>query len=393
MLEDNKQWDELGIEEITIQRHAAAALKRYLREKNVRHIVLVTDRTLQDVACRELATTLSSAGFSVEACIVKGNELNDVVADEAAIVQVLLQCPANTEILIAVGSGTIHDITRFSSYKMKLPFLSYPTAPSVDGFNSKGAPLVIRGEKITFPAQAPLALFADTELLTRAPKAMIAAGFGDILGKYTSLADWRFGHLFAQEAYHEQAAAMTEVALKSCIEHIDELAEAKERGVKMLMEALVLSGLAMLVTGNSYPASGAEHHLSHYWEMNFLRQKKRQILHGAKVGVSTQIIASLYKQEVAKLLNESDSPDIVTHLHEIQHIIAGIPSPERLKKWMARIGGPTSIAELGVSEELLDESLAHAHTLRDRYTMLRFRNEFVHRNHTVADNLKSKSTR
>lgn len=80
-------------------------------------------------------------------CLIQSDENEDVIADERAIMQVLLETPNDVDAFIAVGAGTVHDITRFSSYKMKVPFISVPTAPSVDGFTSMGAPLIIRGVK------------------------------------------------------------------------------------------------------------------------------------------------------------------------------------------------------------------------------------------------------
>ncbi len=122
----------------------------------------------------------------------------DVIADEEALIEAMLGIPQNADSIIAVGAGTIHDIARFASYKMAKPFISIPTAPSVDGFNSMGAPVVIKGVKTTYQMHSPIAVFADINVLQKAPKEMIAAGFGDMIGKYTSLADWKFSHLIAK---------------------------------------------------------------------------------------------------------------------------------------------------------------------------------------------------
>lgn len=105
----------------------------------------------------------------------------------------LLQADQVARTYLAVGSGTITDITRIVSHRTRCNLISFPTAPSVDGYTSPNASLVIRREKITITAQPPLAVFADLGTLKAAPHAMIAAGYGDILGKATALADWRTG--------------------------------------------------------------------------------------------------------------------------------------------------------------------------------------------------------
>ncbi|KRE83838.1 hypothetical protein ASG89_12020 [Paenibacillus sp. Soil766] len=115
--------------------------------------------------------------------------MGEVAADEQAIVQLMVDTSLTSKELIAVGSGTIHDIVRFVSHRTKRPFLSVPTAPSVDGFASVGAPLIVRGFKKTIPCSAPEAIFADLGLLAAAPQAMIAAGVGDMLGKHKACVD------------------------------------------------------------------------------------------------------------------------------------------------------------------------------------------------------------
>lgn len=96
---------------------------------------------------------------------------------------------------LAVGSGTITDITRFASFSARNPFISLPTAPSLDAYASAGAALTMGGFKLTVPGQAPVAIFADLQTLREASREMVAVGFGDVLGKHTSLADWRLGVL------------------------------------------------------------------------------------------------------------------------------------------------------------------------------------------------------
>ncbi|WP_167388002.1 iron-containing alcohol dehydrogenase [Paenibacillus ferrarius] len=66
-----------------------------------------------------------------------------------------------------------------------------------------------------------------------------------------------------------------------CTAHVEEIAQRTDLGLLKLTEGLILSGLSMLLVGHSRPASGAEHHLSHYWEMVLLQQRRRALLHGA----------------------------------------------------------------------------------------------------------------
>ena len=202
--------------------------------------------------------------------------------------------------MLAVGSGTIHDVVRFVCSHTNRIFVSVPTAASVDGFTSVGAPIIVDGFKQTVPAIAPAAIFADLDVLSAAPQRMTAAGFGDMLGKFTSLADWRFSAEMAGEPFCPLAYELTERALQQCMAAVDEIAAGTPRGVEALMEALLLSGWSMLLVGHSRPASGGEHHLSHHWEMAYLKEGRRQLLHGAKVGVACALLAKLYRERLGE---------------------------------------------------------------------------------------------
>jgi len=378
----NKHYN-IPIEKIEISHNAIHALPAFLKTKSFRKVSIVVDENTYAAAGQKVQAELSKENIESIICKLTPDENNDVIADEVTLIEALLEIPNDADVVIAVGSGTIHDIVRFSSYKMGKAFISVPTAPSVDGFNSMGAPIVVKGMKQTFQMHSPIAIFADIEVLQSAPKKMVAAGFGDMLGKFTSLADWQFGHLTAEEPYCPFVATITMEALKGCIENVDIISSADAEGIEILFDALIQSGLAMLIMGHSYPASGAEHHLSHFWEMEFLRRKKPQVLHGAKVGVTSQVIAALYKGEFLEFLlnenivNEQSFDKINLHKQEIVSIINQIPKADVLGQMIEKIGGDSTPEQLGVDEHLVAASIEGAHLIRNRYTMLRFLNENI----------------
>ncbi|WP_379135120.1 sn-glycerol-1-phosphate dehydrogenase [Paenibacillus sp. sgz500958] len=344
----------------------------FIVENGWRAPLLVADDITFQVAGKNISLECENAGIGLQRVLVLPNDAGDVIADEASVVQVLLEVQKHQcDSMIVVGSGTLHDIARYASYSAGIPFVSVPTAPSVDGFTSNGSPLIIRGNKVTIPAAGPVAIYADTDILREAPAAMVAAGFGDMLGKYTSLFDWKFGRLTADEPYSEVVAGITERALLACVEHAEAIGGRTEQGIAVLTEALIESGLAILLFGQSHSASGAEHHLSHYWEMEYIRTGRRQLLHGAKVGVACAEIATLYHELAeALVLHGGDIRD------QVVQEIGKLPGPDAIRGLLRTVHGPSTIEELGVDQELLSRSLAEAHFIRmNRHTLLRARNE------------------
>ncbi|ULL14238.1 sn-glycerol-1-phosphate dehydrogenase [Paenibacillus sp. H1-7] len=413
---------EAPIRKVTIERGALTALPKYAEERGYRELLLVADRRTLDAAGRELLQLCEAAQLQARLCVLEDDEHGELAADERVIVQLMLHVTPSAQAIVAVGSGTIHDVVRFVAHRTNRTFWSVPTAPSVDGFASVGAPLIVGGFKQTVPACAPEAIFADLALLAKSPQAMIAAGFGDMLGKYTSLADWQLGRILFGEPYCELAAEMTRQGLALCVDHAEDIAAGTELGVRKLMEGLTLSGISMLLVGNSRPASGGEHHLSHYWEMRFIQERRRALLHGAKVGVAAVKMAALYEsaaalsQEAAAeaiaarqargdvptlermraqiaegygsiaeqvlaenglgAASESALDDelprrIVERWDDIRSVCRSVPSPQELAAALRRAGGPAAVEELGVEEKLLRDSLQYAMYVRNRYTIIR----------------------
>jgi len=398
---------------VTIGENAVENLEQFCEAQGMTRFLLVADGNTYPVLGGKVEQALKGRGWDVRS-MVFGDPV--VVPDEEFIFQVLLQADQVERTYLAVGSGTLTDITRIVSHRTRCCFISLPTAPSVDGFTSPSASLVVRRIKTTVMAQPPAAVFADLGTLAAAPQAMIAAGYGDILGKAIALADWRLGHLLWDEPYDAGIAARVRATLDTCIEATDEIGHASPEGIRKLMYALVDSGLCMVDYGSTRPAAGTEHHMSHYLEMKLLRERRPAVLHGAKVGMCSQYPAELYarlrqvgRTEAVKRLEAATLPDraaeverireaygpvaesvileqapfldmdavgfdrlrqrILAHWDDIQALAAAVPAPERLADLLQRVGGATRPAELGLGEDEVRQAFANAHYLRNRFTI------------------------
>lgn len=344
-----------------IEHGALAKVAPYIKQAGWTQVVLAVDRHTWKAAGQALSEDLRAQGISVDICEFSEDERGDVLADAASILHLLLHVSERTEAIIACGSGTIHDIVRFVTAKTDKPFLSVPTAASVDGFTSAGAPLIIAGVKQTIQTKAPEAIFADLAVLARAPSTLTAAGLGDLLGKFTSLADWQVSRDMADEPFCPAAYMLTKEALERCVTAADEIAAGSEHGIRLLMEALLISGWSMLAIHHSRPASGGEHHISHIWEMQSIRLGLKQQLHGAKVGVATVLLSKLYKR-----LAELGTVQPAFQVYE------SLPDSRVIADMLRKLGAPVSPEELGITADRVHEALRQGPDLRDRGTGLRY---------------------
>jgi glycerol-1-phosphate dehydrogenase [NAD(P)+] len=402
---------------IIIGHEAIAQLIDYCTAQPAGRYTLISDTNTYAALGQRVEEAFRAAGFDVTNIVLRGDE---VIADEKYLMQAMVQSPPGDQMYVAVGSGTLTDITRYVSYRTRNPFISIPTAPSVDGFMSTGAPLVVGGIKETFRAQAPVAVFADLQTSIDAPQDLKAAGFGDIVGKFTSLADWKLGHLVWDEPYDPAIDERVRDALENCIDLTDEIVNNSEHGVTRLMDALIESGICIFEFGDSRPASGSEHHCSHFWELQLLKRNRPAILHGAKVGYATTLVARLYEKvrqlsrdDVAALLAKSNyvagqaaqiegikrvygpvaddimrpqkpflemtAPEfeqlkqrILDHWDDIQAIARTVPPSAEIAAILERAGAPTDWRSLrGLEASDVAQAVLFGHYIRNRFTVIK----------------------
>ena len=398
---------------VTIGENALESLYQFCAERGLTDFMLVADGNTFPVLGQRVQAGLQERGLNVKSVVFSEAE---VVPDEDFIFQVLLQADQVQRTYLAVGSGTLTDITRIVSHRTRCQFISLPTAPSVDGFTSPSASLAVRRIKTTVIAQPPMAVFADLGTLVSAPQAMIAAGYGDILGKAIALADWQLGHLLWDEPYSPEIATRVRKTLDACIAATAEIGQATAGGIRKLMFSLIDSGVCMLDYGNSRPAAGCEHYMSHFLEMKLLREGRHAVLHGAKVALCSLLAANRYarlrqieRSQAAGLLAAASLPDraadmqrirqdfgpiaeklfieqapfldmtaagfsglkqrVLDHWDEIQALAAQVPTRARLEQLLRQAGGATSPAELGLSDAEVQQALTESHFLRNRFTI------------------------
>jgi len=309
--------------------------------------------------------------------------------------------------LVAVGSGTLTDIVRRAADCAGCDFVSVPTAASMDGYASSVAALERDGIKLTVPARAPGAIFADPEIAAAAPRGLTRAGIGDLLAKTTARVDWLAAHLLYGEAWRELPPPGEP--------DVEGLLAGDVEATARLLDSLIASGQAMAAVGSSRPASGCEHHASHVWDQLALRGARPRALHGLQVGYATVFAMRLQQfafgggvevprrpQPVAEPLDADarawlgePPPAVLEAVAEKQRQIATVPDswPDDPRRWagvrarlapslarfdavadaLRRAGIPDRPADyLGIDGDMLRAGLRYGGRLRSRYTVVDF---------------------
>ena len=340
----------VDIQAIRVGSGVIQELPGILRDLGASHIFLVADNYTYEAAGRQVEQLLDQAGLPYHKRVFQTE--TPLVPNEYALGSALAAMTSQDDMLLAVGSGTLNDVTKYVSARTGIPYVIAATAPSMDGYASTVAPTILDGFKTTLPAVYPAAIVADVDILKDAPMPMLTAGFGDIIGKFTSLADWRLSHQLNGEYYCPEVAGVIEAAVETCAANAQALAQREPQAIQAVTEALILSGLAMGMVGVSRPASGAEHQMAHYWEMDALRRGEEHPLHGNAVGVGTVLAASLYEMAA-------------------EYLPQGFAAPDKgqILACLQAAGSCADPKELGIRRELCLESLLHAMELRDRFTV------------------------
>jgi glycerol-1-phosphate dehydrogenase [NAD(P)+] len=330
-----------------------------------RHVLVVSDTVTHEIHGRQITADLKSEGFMVENCLFQDKK---VLPDERSLGRLLMSSTHMLHGMIAVGSGTITDLTRYASARLDIPFLSVPTAPSMDGYASGVSSLIANGRKTTFQGNTAAGILGNSRTIAEAPLAMVQAGFGDIIGKKISICDWILSHTLNDEYICTYTLNLVESTADGCIGRAASLYNREPQAIQYLMEALILSGIAIAVVGDSRPASGTEHLLAHYLEAAFLSHGKAPIPHGIAVAVGTLCAGLLYEYLLC-----SEEWGAEGRSADIRAALGGrLPVPELISKWLQEMGLSAHPGDYGIGRELLHEALLQARFSRKRYTILSY---------------------
>lgn len=297
-----------------------------------RNTLVLSGPIVRKVAAEKLVSDLNSSGFNAKWQGVEASTFQEVERVASMAIE------NKADFLIGIGGGKSIDIAKLSSFKCKIPFVSVPTSASHDGISSPFGSVKGLDRPYSLVAKPPIAIIADIDIISKASFHLMISGCGDLISKKTAVRDWELAHKVTGEYYGMYSANLALLSADLILNNSALISSKSTESVRVVVEALISSGVAAGIAGSSRPCSGSEHLFSH--AMDIVAPGKG--LHGEKCGMGTIMMA---------------------RLHGLDH--------EAVRNGLIQIGAPVSAKEIGATSEEIVKSLVLAGSIRkERYTIL-----------------------
>jgi glycerol-1-phosphate dehydrogenase [NAD(P)+] len=299
--------------------------------------VIVADDRTNEAAGRDVRESFRRAGVACEETFLFGP---DVHAEHGFVATLQDSLGSTGAVPVAVGSGTINDLTKLVAHRLGRAYMAVATAASMDGYTAYGASITYRGSKQTFDCPAPRAVMADLDVIANAPRELNASGYADLLAKGVAGADWILADAAGEEPIDPSAWATVQDLLPSWVDSPGGVAQGEPACLRRLIVGLMMSGFAMQAARSSRPASGADHQFSHLWDMQHHTHAGSAPSHGFKVGIGTLASLGLYEVLLRRDLDRLD----------VDAAVANWPSPARIEARITSLLGSGELAEKATEE-------------------------------------------
>ena len=283
---------------LRIKPNALYKLGKYLRKNGFHRIALYYGEGIADLVGQKVEISLDSSEIQVVTEeTVHGNDVAEIVSSA-------FRLPREAQAIVAVGGGVAVDFGKYAGFLTKRPVIAVPTAISNDGFAAPGASLRVDGRRVSCTSTIPFGVVIDTNMIKSSPRRFTFSGIGDLISKYSAIADWKLAYHATGEAINDFSAMISMQSVENLVNHPVKSADDLEF-LQLVCGALVMSGVAMEVAGSSRPASGSEHLISHAYDSI----ASQPSLHGLQVGVATLATTWLQgnpaHQTVVRVLEET----------------------------------------------------------------------------------------
>ena len=403
------------VDSYIIEKGAINKLTEFIKRYDAKKAFILADVNTYPQAGDKICALLDGCGVGYSKYVFSQKSLEP---DEYSVGSAVMHFDASCDIIVTVGSGVLNDISKILATVADRPYIVVGTAPSMDGYASNSSSMVRDGLKISLPSKCPNVIIGDVDILKTAPEHMAKSGLGDMLAKYISICEWRISNLINGEYYCEKVADLVRTALKKCVDNADGLLKKDDEAIAAVFEGLIISGNAMEYAGISRPASGAEHYMSHVWDMRGLSFGSAVELHGIQCAVGTRYALAVYEQikklvpDVKKALAYAEGFDVENWNNQLREFIGDgaesmialekkerkysvekhrdrikliidnwdkilkiideeLPTMEELDRVLDAIKCPKTAEEIGIDEAIVPMTFKASKDIRDKYVLPR----------------------
>lgn len=247
--------------------------------------ILVTQENLY----QEYEQDLKMVSFD-KVVLVRGGSVDEVT-------KVKEECKETDALIVAFGGGSVLDLVKYSASQLDMPYINVPSALSNDAVYSCVARLTKDGKKYSFGVQPPIGIVVDIDIINKSPEILLYAGVADIVSNLSAIQDWLLAHNEIGEPINELSYMLAKEAALPLLRYKKEDLHSDSL-ILDLVNGIVTSGLAMIISGNTRGTSGAEHLISHAIDEYF---PEKSIIHGIQVGWAQGIIARRYRNDPFKI--------------------------------------------------------------------------------------------
>ena len=402
------------LEDYLIEKGAVSKVADFVARYGCRKPFLIADEASFGAAGAQVEKNLADHGIAFSKYIFPAGPK----PDEHSVGAAMMHYDTSCDMILAVGSGVINDISKIVASVTGHPYIIVATAPSMDGYASGTSSMERDGLKVSINSKCANVVIGDIDILKNAPQRMLISGLGDMIAKYVSICEWRLGHIITGEYYCEEVANLIRTAAKKCTDNALGLLNRDENAIAAVFEGLILGGVGMNYAEVTRPASGVEHYFSHIWDMRALEFGTPSDFHGIQCVIGTLYAVRVYEQlrkitpDRQKALDHARTFDlealygelrsfigtggetmiavgkkegmydldkhaqrldtILTHWEELVQIMdEELIGAAELEALLHTLGAPTSAGQIGIDDALVPITFRLTKDIRDKYVLSR----------------------
>jgi glycerol dehydrogenase-like iron-containing ADH family enzyme len=205
--------------------------------------------------------------------------------------------------IIGMGGGQAVDVAKYFAWRLRLPLFTVPTSMSVNAAFGHRSGLRFKGNVRYVGWAVPEAVYVDFDVIQAAPPLLNRSGICEILCYHTAHEDWRLaearGKCEPKWRYDQRLVDEAQAVMQTVLDHLDDIREVNETGIRTLMNADRWGGAAFHNAGwNPRHIEGIDHFV--FYALEYYTGKK--FIHGQPVCLGIYIGSLLHNAKPAEML-------------------------------------------------------------------------------------------